>query len=176
MLSNSRIAYSHLYLVRYTRCLIPKVKTDLMCQVQDLAQWISHACNILCNLVQTACHSIYQLAIPITAAKDSVKFCIVEENLGLEEMDWNDCYEKQWNIDVEKPQQVGCASFRCVSISFNPPNTTKSCSIIAGEILAQSLSQLERNVHPVANDSSLSLPTTKPSESSQDHQTDIHPF
>ena len=164
MLSNS-----HLYLVRYTHCLIPKVKTDLMCQVQDLAQWISHACNILCNLVQTAHHSIYQLAIPITAAKDSVKFRIVEENLGLEEMDWNDRYEKQWNIDVEKPQQVGCASFRCISISFNPPNTTKSCSIITGEILTQLLSQLERNVHSVTNNLSLSLPTTKPSESSQDH-------
>src|SRR5882757_4241418 len=32
---------------------------------------------------------------------------------------------------------------------FNPTNTTDSCSIIAGEILAQSLSQLERDIHPV---------------------------
>ena len=110
------------------------------------------------------------------ASNLNIQLGIVEENLGLEEIDWNDHYEKQWNIDVEKLQQVGCTSFRCVSISFNPPNTTKSCSIIAGEILAQSLSQPERNVHLVANDSSLSLPTTKPSESSQDHQTDIHPF
>ena len=32
---------------------------------------------------------------------------------------------------------------------FNPTNTTDSRSIVAGEILAQSLSQLERDIHPV---------------------------
>jgi T-complex protein 1 subunit gamma len=41
-----------------------------------------------------------------------------------------------------------CYHSRCVSIAFNSPNTTY-CSIIAGEILAQSLSQLERDIHPV---------------------------
>ena len=46
-------------------CLIPKVKTDLMGQVRDLAQRISHARNILYDVVQTARRSIYQLAIPI---------------------------------------------------------------------------------------------------------------
>ena len=50
------------------RCLIPKVKTDLMGQVQDFAQQISHACNILYNVVQTVRRSIYQLAIPINSA------------------------------------------------------------------------------------------------------------
>jgi T-complex protein 1 subunit gamma len=41
-----------------------------------------------------------------------------------------------------------CYHSRCVSIAFNPPNTTY-CSIIAGEILAESLSKLERDIHPV---------------------------
>jgi hypothetical protein len=50
------------------RCLIPKVKTDLMGQVRDLAQRISHARNILYDVVQTARRSIYQLAIPINGA------------------------------------------------------------------------------------------------------------
>ena len=47
------------------RCLIPKVKIDLMGQVRDLTQRISHARNILYDVVQTARRSIYQLAIPI---------------------------------------------------------------------------------------------------------------
>jgi len=38
--------------------------------------------------------------------KEAVKFRIADEILGLEEMDWNDRYEKQWNADVERLQQV----------------------------------------------------------------------
>ena len=37
-----------------------------MGQVRDLAQRISHACNILYDVVQTAHRFIYQLAIPIS--------------------------------------------------------------------------------------------------------------
>jgi hypothetical protein len=47
------------------RCLIPKVKIDLMGKARDLAQRISHARNILYDVVQTARHFVYQLAIPI---------------------------------------------------------------------------------------------------------------
>ena len=39
-----------------------------MGQVRDLAQRISHARNILYDVVQTARRSIYQLAIPINGA------------------------------------------------------------------------------------------------------------
>ena len=39
-----------------------------MGQVRDLAQRISHARNILYDVVQAARHSIYQLAIPINSA------------------------------------------------------------------------------------------------------------
>lgn len=57
------------------RCLIPKVKIDLMGQVRDLAQRISHARNILYDVVQTARGFIYQLAIPIngTAVEQLLK-------------------------------------------------------------------------------------------------------
>ena len=48
-------------------CLIPKVKIDCMGQVWDLAQWISHAHNVLYDVVQTAHRFIYQLAIPINS-------------------------------------------------------------------------------------------------------------
>jgi hypothetical protein len=47
------------------RCLIPKAKFDLMGQVRDLAQRISHVRSILYDGVQTARRFIYQLAIPI---------------------------------------------------------------------------------------------------------------
>ena len=39
-----------------------------MGQVRDLAQRISHARKVLYDVVQTARHSIYQLAIPINGA------------------------------------------------------------------------------------------------------------
>jgi hypothetical protein len=48
------------------RCLVPKGKLDLMGQVRDLAQRISHARNILYDVVHTARRFIYQLALPIT--------------------------------------------------------------------------------------------------------------
>jgi hypothetical protein len=57
------------------RCLIPKVKIDLMGQVRDLAQRISHPRNILYDVVQTARRFIYQLALPIngTAVEQLLK-------------------------------------------------------------------------------------------------------
>ena len=50
------------------RCLIPKAKIDLLGQVRDLSQRISHARSILYDGVQTARCFIYQLATPINAA------------------------------------------------------------------------------------------------------------
>ena len=50
------------------RCLIPKVKFDLMGQVRDLAQQISNPHNILYDVVQTARCFIYQLGIPINGS------------------------------------------------------------------------------------------------------------
>ena len=50
------------------RCLIPKVKIDLMGQIRDLAQRISNPRNILYDVVQRARCFIYQLGIPITGA------------------------------------------------------------------------------------------------------------
>ena len=51
------------------------MKTDLMGQVRDLAQRISHPRNILYDIVQTARHFIYQLATPIngTAVEQLLK-------------------------------------------------------------------------------------------------------
>ena len=50
------------------RCLIPKVKIDLMGQVRDLAQRNINPCNILYDIVQTARGFIYQLGIPINGS------------------------------------------------------------------------------------------------------------
>jgi hypothetical protein len=47
------------------RCLIEKTKIDLLGQVRDLAQRISHSRSILYDGVQTARRFIYQLATPI---------------------------------------------------------------------------------------------------------------
>jgi len=50
------------------RCLIPKVKIDLMGQIRDLAQRISNPRNIIYDVVQTARSFIYQLGIPINGS------------------------------------------------------------------------------------------------------------
>ena len=50
------------------RCLIPKVKIDLMGQIRDLAQRISNPRKILYDVVQTARSFIYRLAIPINGS------------------------------------------------------------------------------------------------------------
>ena len=47
------------------RCLIPKVKFDLMGQIRDLAQRISNPRNILHEAVQAARRFIYQLGLPV---------------------------------------------------------------------------------------------------------------
>ena len=54
-------------------------------------------------------------------------------------------------IELSRTQDEECGdgTTSVIILGAYPPNYTKSCSIIAGEILSQSLSQLERDIHPV---------------------------